>query len=86
MARDCHLAFLLGFYGVVFPTFLLFFFGLWVYVARRYGFLSCIFVILSPMVFPSCRPVVVATAFLEALASGFLNASPSLRRCDAIES
>ena len=37
------------------------------------------------MVFPSCRPVVVATAFLEALASGFFNASPSFRRCDAIE-
>ena len=43
------------------------------------------FVILLPMVFPSCRPVVVATAFLEALASGFLNASPPCRCRDAIE-
>ena len=47
-----------------FSTFSLYlFFGLCVDLVRRYGFWGCVFAILSPMVFPSCRPVVVATAF-----------------------
>ena len=48
-------------------------------------FVGCFFVISSPMVLPSGRSVVVATAFLEALASGFLYASPSCWRFDTID-
>ena len=82
MAYGFHLAYLLGFFGVmllfcfVFMAFWVVFFPIrfdWCLVLVIAGLCFCYFVAQGA---PFFLPVVVATAFLEALASGFFNASP----------